>query len=391
MLVSSVHEMGAPGNAQLARAAYTIQVAAQVISVLEAEALYRAARRSVTGSGLGDLHAGAIGGQAASVLDAVLSNRFDGAYSVEQLMAELSSAIMAADDVELILPQAEAAMHLLELLAVIGGADKAPSALSLIYGEEADCAAQGLDWTRAEEAYGNGKADDGYDDFDGCGCDHDHDHVHDEFDDYEGGTATTILTARDSATRPTSMLPSFSDLNPTSCSLCPRRCGARRAAGSAGRAGADDKVLIARAALHFWEEPPISGTAGSGTVFFAHCPLRCSYCQNTVIAHGALGYPSNAPIFATYASTWSVKGALNVNFVTPTHYAPHVRAAVRAAREGASRFPWCGTQAGTKPSTRFGRTPAWSTCTSPTSSRRRGLRREVLPCSRLSAARFGGA
>lgn len=186
VLVSSVHEMGAPGNAQLARAAYTIQVAAQVISVLEAEALYRAARRSVTGSGLGDLHAGAIGGQAASVLDAVLSNRFDGAYSVEQLMAELSSAIMAADDVELILPQAEAAMHLLELLAVIGGADKAPSALSLIYGEEADCAAQGLDWTRAEEAYGNGKADDGYDDFDGCGCDHDHDHVHDEFDDYEG-------------------------------------------------------------------------------------------------------------------------------------------------------------------------------------------------------------
>ena len=183
-LVSSVHEMGAPGNAQLARAAYTVQVAAQVVSVLEAEALYRAARRSVTGSGLGDLHAGAIGAQAASVLDAVVSNRFDGGYSVEQLMAELSSAIMAADDVELILPQAEAAMHLLELLAVIGGADKAPSALSLIYGEEADCAAQGLDWTRAEQAYGNGKTDD--DDYDECGCGHDHESDRDEFDDYDG-------------------------------------------------------------------------------------------------------------------------------------------------------------------------------------------------------------
>ena len=185
-LVSSVHEMGAPGNAQLARAAYTIQIAAQVISVIEAEALYRAARRSVTGGGLGELHAGAIGGQAASVLEAVLSNRFDGAYSVEQLMAELSSAIMAADDVELILPQAEAAMHLLELLAVIGGADKAPSSLSLIYGEEADCAAQGLDWTRAEEAYGNGKSDDDLEDFDDCGCGHDHGRDHDDFDDYEG-------------------------------------------------------------------------------------------------------------------------------------------------------------------------------------------------------------
>lgn len=135
------------------------------------------------------------------------------------------------------------------------------------------------------------------------------------------------------------MLPSFSDLNPTSCSLCPRRCGARRAAGERGPCGADDKVLIARAALHFWEEPPISGTAGSGTVFFAHCPLRCSYCQNTVIAHGALGYPVECADLRDICFDLERQGALNVNLVTPTHYAPHVRAAVRAAREGGFSLP----------------------------------------------------
>ena len=76
----------------------------------------------------------------------------------------------------------------------------------------------------------------------------------------------------------------MNDLLPASCRLCPRACGADRAAGQRGLCGADDTLVVARAALHFWEEPPISGQAGSGTVFFAHCPLRCVYCQNAVIA-----------------------------------------------------------------------------------------------------------
>lgn len=91
-------------------------------------------------------------------------------------MSEVSAAIMAADDVELIIPQAESAMHLLELLAIIGGSDKSPVALALAYGEEEDCARNGLDWTRAEQAYGQG-------------ADHDHDHGDDEdldgFDDFD--------------------------------------------------------------------------------------------------------------------------------------------------------------------------------------------------------------
>ena len=72
----------------------------------------------------------------------------------------------------------------------------------------------------------------------------------------------------------------------STCDLCPRSCRVDRAAGERGACGADGRLVVARAALHFWEEPPISGSRGSGTVFFAHCPLRCVYCQNAVIAAG---------------------------------------------------------------------------------------------------------
>ena len=83
-------------------------------------------------------------------------------------MAQLSASLMAADDADLILPQAEAAMHLLELLAVIGGSDKGLASLSLVYGSEKRCAEHGLDWTRAEGAFGEDDECAGH----GC-CDHD--------------------------------------------------------------------------------------------------------------------------------------------------------------------------------------------------------------------------
>ena len=179
-LFGYVHVTGGPGTAQLARAAFTLQVAAQVVAAVEADALYRSFRKSVAGSGLVDAQPGAASPWADSMMLAVAEGRFEGAYTVEMFMGELSAALMAADDVELILPQAEAAMHLLELLAVIGGAEKSPAALSLVYGDEASCAAAGLDWTRAEQAYGDhGHGCD-------CGCDHDHDHDHDDgFDDFD--------------------------------------------------------------------------------------------------------------------------------------------------------------------------------------------------------------
>lgn len=178
-IAGDVQDTGGPGSAQLARAAYTLQTTAQVISAVEADALYRAVRRASAPSGRGVERVGAATPTAEHVLAAVKSGSFEGTYTIEMFMAELAAALTAADDVDLILPQGEACLHLLELLAVIGGTGKAPAALSLVYGEESACAEQGLDWTRAEQAYGDAPKAFGFDEYDevddGCGCSHDHD------------------------------------------------------------------------------------------------------------------------------------------------------------------------------------------------------------------------
>ena len=124
-----------------------------------------------------------------------------------------------------------------------------------------------------------------------------------------------------------------------SCTLCPRRCGVNRTAGERGVCGADGDVRVARAALHFWEEPPISGNDGSGTIFFSHCPLRCVYCQNYALAHGHQGRPVTVERLAAIMGELEAAGALNINCVTPTHYAPHIRAAVARAREAGMALP----------------------------------------------------
>ena len=123
------------------------------------------------------------------------------------------------------------------------------------------------------------------------------------------------------------------------CNLCPRLCGARRDRGDRGVCGADDRVLVARAALHYWEEPPLSGTSGSGAVFFAHCPLHCVYCQNADLSAGRAGKPVAVGRLADICLELQGQGALNVNFVTPTHYSPVVKEAVRLARETGLSIP----------------------------------------------------
>ena len=130
-----------------------------------------------------------------------------------------------------------------------------------------------------------------------------------------------------------------SEIDISSCNLCPRVCGVDRSAGARGVCGADGRLRIARAALHFWEEPPISGTHGSGTVFFSWCPLRCVYCQNAVIADGEAGAEISIGRLAQIYSELQAKGALNINLVTPTHYAPHARAALDLARERGMDLP----------------------------------------------------
>lgn len=126
---------------------------------------------------------------------------------------------------------------------------------------------------------------------------------------------------------------------PESCELCPRRCLADRCGGQRGACGADDRLVVARAALHYWEEPPISGDAGSGTVFFGNCPLHCVYCQNAVIAAGKAGIAVSIDRVAQMCCELESQGALNINFVTPTHYAPQAREAVRRARSQGMALP----------------------------------------------------
>ena len=98
-------------------------------------------------------------------------------------------------------------------------------------------------------------------------------------------------------------------------------------------------VRIARAALHFWEEPCISGECGSGTVFFSGCPLRCVYCQNREISGGKAGKTVGIPRLSEIFLELQKKGAANINLVTPTHYTPEIIEAVRIARMNGLRLP----------------------------------------------------
>lgn len=122
------------------------------------------------------------------------------------------------------------------------------------------------------------------------------------------------------------------------CNICPRRCGVDRARG-VGFCGASDTVKVARAAPHFWEEPCISGTKGSGAVFFSGCNLRCVYCQNARISHGGFGREVSTERLAEIFSELQAAGVHNINLVTPTHYARRIAAALDMARSRGLRLP----------------------------------------------------
>lgn len=109
----------------------------------------------------------------------------------------------------------------------------------------------------------------------------------------------------------------------TSCELCPRRCGADRRVQS-GYCGAGHGALAARAALHHWEEPCISGVCGSGTVFFSGCTLRCCYCQNYRISQESFGRQLTTKQLADVFLRLQDQGAHNINLVTATQYLPWI-------------------------------------------------------------------
>lgn len=134
------------------------------------------------------------------------------------------------------------------------------------------------------------------------------------------------------------------------CELCPRRCRANRAAGSPGACNMTSSLVVARAALHFWEEPPISGESGSGAIFFSGCPLRCVFCQNHRISQDGEGLGISVDRLARIMLELERQGANNINLVTPSHFAPHVVEAARRARKAGLGIPLvCNTSGYERP------------------------------------------
>ena len=127
----------------------------------------------------------------------------------------------------------------------------------------------------------------------------------------------------------------------TRCRLCPRFCGADRLSGHKGFCGAaGEEIEISRAALHMWEEPCISGSRGSGTVFFNHCNLKCVYCQNRAISRGdTYGIKVTPERLAEIFLELQAQKAHNINLVTPTHYACQIALAIDISRKSGLTLP----------------------------------------------------
>lgn len=123
------------------------------------------------------------------------------------------------------------------------------------------------------------------------------------------------------------------------CNLCARRCGVNRRAWKRGFCASPCDAVIARAALHMWEEPIISGARGSGAVFFCGCSLRCNFCQNAAISRGGAGISVKSERLAEIMLELEASGAHNVNLVTPTHFVPSIIPAIERARLSGLRIP----------------------------------------------------
>ncbi len=124
-----------------------------------------------------------------------------------------------------------------------------------------------------------------------------------------------------------------------SCALCPRNCKVDRIHGQKGICGMSADLALARAALHEWEETCISGTNGSGAVFFTGCNMRCIFCQNHSIAVGQQGIAISVERLSDIFLELQKKGAHNINLVTPTHYVPQICCALDLAKENGLRLP----------------------------------------------------
>lgn len=128
-------------------------------------------------------------------------------------------------------------------------------------------------------------------------------------------------------------------MNLDCCNICPRNCKVNRNNNELGFCKAGNKIKIARYSLHFWEEPCISGEAGSGTIFFSGCNLKCIFCQNYDISFKNTGKEISIERFADICLELQEKGALNINLVTPTIYIPLIKEGIILAKKKGLNIP----------------------------------------------------
>lgn len=131
----------------------------------------------------------------------------------------------------------------------------------------------------------------------------------------------------------------------THCDICPRNCGKNRLNGALGTCHSGANISVARASLHMWEEPCISGENGSGTIFFTGCNLGCVYCQNAAISRGNAGKEISEDRLLEIFFELKTQGAHNINLVTPTHFLPAVLQAIKKAKNQSIGIPFvynCG-------------------------------------------------
>lgn len=123
------------------------------------------------------------------------------------------------------------------------------------------------------------------------------------------------------------------------CLLCPAKCGINRSTGQTGVCGVSSEIKVARAALHYWEEPCISGKRGSGAVFFSGCSLHCVFCENREISDGKAGKVISKERLSDIFMELADKGANNINLVTPGQYIPDIVWAVNDAKSRGMKLP----------------------------------------------------
>lgn len=142
--------------------------------------------------------------------------------------------------------------------------------------------------------------------------------------DLSGDQGKSVPHCRDRVSCSTELL--------SACRLCPRECGVNRIEGERGFCGAGRLARVAAVSVHHGEEPPISGTRGSGTIFFSHCNMKCLFCQNYPISQYGNGREMDTGALAAEMLLLRKRGAHNINFVTPTPHAPQMAEAILLAR-----------------------------------------------------------